>query len=204
VSSRWTDTDAPRGDDYDERWARLADRGFDIHGEAELISSYRPRSVLDAGCGTGRVAVELARRGVEVTGVDLDEHMLAAARRKAPNLWWVRADLSTLDLVSPDGTRPRYDAVVAAGNVMIYLAPGSEADVIAHLASHLSHGGHLIAGFQIRPEQFALRAYDEWCESSGLELAARYATWDGDPFETGDGYVVSVHRSRTGLDLTPE
>ena len=38
--------------------------------------------VLDAGCGTGRVGIELARRGFEVTGTDIDPAMLAAARRR--------------------------------------------------------------------------------------------------------------------------
>jgi SAM-dependent methyltransferase len=104
TASRWSTSDAPRGDDYDERWSRLAKRGFDIHGEADLVSSYGPTTVLDAGCGTGRVSVELARRGITVTGVDLDDHMLAAARRKAPDLHWVLDDLLQLDLCDGAGT----------------------------------------------------------------------------------------------------
>ena len=64
--SRWTDrADVPRGDDYDARFERLAASGADVHGEADLVSSLAPGGrVLDAGCGTGRVAIELARRNV--------------------------------------------------------------------------------------------------------------------------------------------
>ena len=40
---------------------------------------FEPTTVLDAWCGTGRVAVELARRGVRVVGVDVDASMLATA-----------------------------------------------------------------------------------------------------------------------------
>jgi SAM-dependent methyltransferase len=40
-------------------------------------------TILDVGCGTGRHAVELARRGFAVTGVDLSEGMLAEARKHA-------------------------------------------------------------------------------------------------------------------------
>jgi len=41
-----------------------------------------PGRLLDLGCGTGRHVAHFAARGFEVTGVDLSEHMLAAARRK--------------------------------------------------------------------------------------------------------------------------
>ena len=51
-------------------------------------------SVLDAGCGTGRVAIELARHGVDVVGVDVDASMIGEARRRAPELEWVEADLA--------------------------------------------------------------------------------------------------------------
>ncbi len=64
----------------------MAARGESVHGEADFVMRYSPASVLDAGCGTGRVGIELAARGVEVVGVDLDEKMLNAARCKAPDL----------------------------------------------------------------------------------------------------------------------
>src|SRR5436190_334608 len=76
-------------DEYERRWDRLAADGQDIHGEANLVMSFGPDSVLDAGCGTGRMAQELAQRGVAVVGVDLDGDMLAVARRRAPEVPWV-------------------------------------------------------------------------------------------------------------------
>jgi len=41
--------------------------------------------ILDVGCGTGRHAIELTKRGYEVTGVDLSENMLGKARKNASN-----------------------------------------------------------------------------------------------------------------------
>lgn len=79
MTSRWSVS----GDEYQERFDRLAASGADIHGEADLVMSLEPRRVLDAGCGTGRVAIELARRGVAVAGVDVDPGMLETARRRA-------------------------------------------------------------------------------------------------------------------------
>lgn len=198
--TRWADRpDVDRGDVYDRRWALMAAAGRDVHGEADLVESFGPGTVLDAGCGTGRVAVELARRGIEVVGVDLDESMLETARAKAPHLAWVRADLVELDLRSPSGTgdRCRFDAAVTAGNVMIFLAAATEATVVARLARHLAPEGRLIAGFRLAAG-LPLDRYDLICRAAGLELEHRWSTWDRAPFVAGGDYAVSVHRAGRG------
>src|SRR3954454_11135879 len=101
MGTRWQDTSLARGDDYDERWRKLAAAGRSIHGEADLVESLLRDAdatrVLDAGCGTGRVAIELAHRGFSVVAVDADEAMLQAARAKAPELTWLHADLVEMD-----------------------------------------------------------------------------------------------------------
>ncbi|MGH3978379.1 MAG: class I SAM-dependent methyltransferase [Pseudonocardiaceae bacterium] len=176
--------------DYDERWRRIEAAGGNPHGEADFVFSHGPRSVLDGGCGTGRVAIELARRGVDVAGTDLDPDMIAVARAKAPELAWVHADLSELDLPT------RFDAIVLAGNVIPYVASGRRAAAVAACARHLTPGGRLIAGFQLQSGWPSLADYDSWCDNAGLSLEARYATWDRHPFTDADSYAVSVHRWR--------
>ena len=98
VTTRWQCTDTARGEEYDARWIPLAEAGENIHGEADLVETLLRESgrnrVLDAGCGTGRVAIELSRRGFVVTGVDADAAMLDAARAKAPEIDWREAGLS--------------------------------------------------------------------------------------------------------------
>lgn len=188
--NRWLASGGRRGHDYDARFEALAAAGHDVHGEAAFVESLGPASVLDAGCGTGRVAIELARRGIEVVGVDLDPGMLAAARAKAPALEWHEADLAGVALGRT------FDVVVLAGNVMIFLAPATEAAVVANLARHLAPGGALVAGFQLQPGQLALDGYDAHCAAAGLVLAERWATWDRQPFAAGGDYAVSVHRRR--------
>ncbi len=163
--------------------------GANPHGEADLVSSYGPRSVLDGGCGTGRVAIELARRGLDVAGADLDPDMIALARAKAPELAWVQADLGELDLPA------RFDVVVLAGNVIPYVAAARRGAAVAGCARHLTSGGRLIAGFQLQAGWPSLADYDRWCESAGLVLEARYATWDRHPFTETGTYAVSVHRA---------
>ena len=71
------------GAEYQRRFDELAASGVDVHGEATFVAAYGPATVLDAGCGTGRVAIELARRDIEVVGVDTDPSMLAEARAKS-------------------------------------------------------------------------------------------------------------------------
>jgi len=182
--------DAPRGDAYDARFVDLERQGLDVHGEAAFVESFGPGRVLDAGCGTGRVAVELARRGHEVVGVDLDPAMLDAARRKGPELAWHRGDLSTCHL------EQSFDRIVLAGNVLIFLDPGSEGLVVANLARHLEVGGLLIAGFQLRAGRLDARILDRLAAEASLELVERWSTWDRAPFLRSSDYQVSVHRRR--------
>lgn len=144
--------------------------------------------MLDAGCGTGRVAIELARRGVDVVGVDLDPAMLEVARRKAPELEWVEADLATLDLGL------RFDVVVVAGNVLLFVAPGTEAAVVERLSEHLVPGGRLVAGFSL-DAGLTLDDYDDMAAAVGLTLEERFATWERAPFTPDAGYAVSVHHA---------
>lgn len=178
-----------RGDDYDSRFAERAAAGLDVHGEADFVHALGPASVLDAGCGTGRVAIELARRGVAVVGVDIDPEMLASARAKAPELDWRLGDLATVEL--PVGA---FDVAVLAGNVMIFVEPGTEASVVANLAPSLAAGGSLVAGFQLRADRISVPDYDRCCADAGLVLVERWSTWDRRPWSATDDYAVSVHR----------
>jgi SAM-dependent methyltransferase len=189
MSNRWQSADVPRGDSYDERFDALAAAGQDVHGEATLVASYGPRAVLDAGCGTGRVAVELDRRGFAVMGADIDPAMLDVARRKAPHLTWLEADLA-----EPLPTERAFDVVVLAGNVLIFVEPGTEAAVIAGLAERLEPGGRLIAGYTLVPGGFAVAAHDAAASAAGLELEDRWSTWDRESFSSVSTYAVSVHR----------
>ncbi len=187
----WLASGVPRGASYDQRFEDLAAQGADVHGEADLVDSYGPGSVLDAGCGTGRVALELSRRGHRVVGVDVDPSMLAVARRKGPDLPWVEGDLAdqTLDIGGP------FDIVVLAGNVLIFVIPGSERLVIANMAGLLVPGGRLIAGYSLVPGGFDLATHDAWAAEAGLMLEDRWSTWDRQAFTPADAYSVSVHRS---------
>jgi predicted TPR repeat methyltransferase len=181
-------------DQYDERWTALAAAGEEIHGEVDLVEALLQEhgltgAVLDAGCGTGRVAVELAARGHTVTGIDLDPALLDAARAKDLRPQWITADLAAL---GPDVAPGPFAVAVAAGNVMVFVARGTERTVVTNLAARLAPGGLLIAGFQIRADRLGIAEYDEHCAAAGLEPVAHFATWARDPLGPSPDYVVAV------------
>jgi hypothetical protein len=128
--------------------------------------------------------------------------MLAVARREAPALTWIEADLAEL----PAGAVAQpYDLVVLAGNVVPLLAEGTLAKVVRTLADSLRIDGTLVAGFGLDASHLPagcpvtdLGAYDAAATDAGLTLVERFGTWDGDPFDEGVGYAVSVHVRRRG------
>ncbi len=178
------------GESYQRRFDTLATSGVAVHGEADFVTGLHPATVLDAGCGTGRVARELALRGIEVVGADTDPSMIATARRLNPDLIWVEADISGLDLDRV------FDVVVMAGNVPLFTPPGTQASLVSGCARHLRPGGALVAGFQL-DGRYSVVEYDRHCQDAGLELVERWATWDRLPFPGPGTYAVSVHRART-------
>ncbi len=188
--SRWLqETGGDRGEAYDEAFRALAASGMDVHGEAAYVAALVPPGarVLDAGCGTGRVGIELALRGYDVVGVDSDASMLDVARRTAPSLEWRLADLAALTDTSS------YDLVVAAGNVMIFLEPGTGPSVVGRLAAALRPGGLLVSGW--RTDELAVADYDGWAAAAGLVPVARHATWQGAPMTDDAGWCVAVDRA---------
>jgi SAM-dependent methyltransferase len=175
-------------DDYDARWDRMAAAGEPVHGEADLVTGFRPASVLDAGCGTGRVGIELARRGIEVVGVDADPDMLERARRRSTDVTWVLADLATLDLGRT------FDVVVLAGNVLPFVEPVDRVAAVAACARHLDVGGVLVCGSSLQAGWPSVAEIDRWAADAGLDLAERFGGWGREPWSASGDYAVTVSR----------
>ena len=200
--TRWSHVaGADSGEGYDARLAALAQTGKGMHGEADfLVGLIRPPArVLDAGCGTGRVGIELRRRGYDVLGVDVEASMLAVARRRDPDISWLRRDLSELDPDEPE-LISGFDVVLLAGNVIPLLSEGTQAEVVRRLAGCLAAEGLLVAGFGLDVDHLplddvtvTLDDYDRWCLNAGLVLCDRFATWERTPYDIPSAYAVSVH-----------
>lgn len=95
-------------------------------------------AALDVPCGNGRHAVELARRGIRMTGVDLSAGFLEEARQSAPEIEWVHRDMRNL----PGACR--YDAAYCWGNSFGYFDHDNCVRFLEAVAAVLKPGGRFI------------------------------------------------------------
>ncbi|MEU7799181.1 class I SAM-dependent methyltransferase [Micromonospora arborensis] len=193
--TRWaTDTGPEHSQWYIDRFRKLAAEGADLAGEARLVDALvAPGSrILDAGSGTGRVGAALAQRGHTVVGVDADPALVAAARADHPGPTWLVADLAELDLPAL-GEAELFDAAVLAGNVLAFVAVGTEPEVLRRVAAHLRPDGVLTVGFGTE-RGYPLTAFDADAVAAGLRVEQRFATWDLRPWRDDAPFAVSILR----------
>jgi magnesium-protoporphyrin O-methyltransferase len=116
----------------------------------ETLLSWLPadlsgRRVLDAGCGTGALAVEAARRGAHVTAVDVSASLIEIARERAPrDLGGGSIRFLTGDLADP--ALGRFDHIVAMDSLIHYRTP----DVLGVL-EQLAHRADRSVVFTMTP-----------------------------------------------------
>lgn len=185
---------------YAERWRRIAAEGTDILGEARLIDAMAPRRarILDAGCGTGRLAAHLLPAGHALVGVDLDPELIAVAREDHPQARWEVQNLAELDLCeargdratpSDAGERLEFDLEVSAGNVIAFLSAAERRPALEHLAAHLAPEGRLVVGFGAG-RGYAFEDFAADAEAAGLVLQQRFSSWDLRP--AADDFLVAI------------
>ena len=103
-------------------------------------------TILDAGCGTGRYAIELTRRGYHVWGADRSKKLLAIAQNRALDAA-VHVDFVIADLLVVTFTR-LFDAVLCRGVLNDVVDESDRATIFRQLAAWLRPGG--IAIFDVR------------------------------------------------------
>ncbi len=95
-------------------------------------------SALDVPCGYGRHAVELARRGIAMTGVDISTGFLEEAHTRAPAIEWVQSDMRRLPWIA------RFDAAYCCGNSFGYFDHDNCQKFLDAIAVVLKPGGRFI------------------------------------------------------------
>jgi SAM-dependent methyltransferase len=136
--------------------------------------------VLDVGAGTGRVTLDLARAGHDVTALDVDEELLAALRERA-------GDLSVRTAVADarDFALGRRFALILAPMQTVQLLEGRIEEFVACAAAHLAPGGIVAAALANPPEyEGEVRPLPDMREEDGW-------LWSSQP--------VAVRRAPTGM-----
>nr|WP_321408736.1 class I SAM-dependent methyltransferase [uncultured Carboxylicivirga sp.] len=116
--------------------------------EKAVGGKFAQKSILDMGCGTGSLAIAMARRSAKVRAFDFDEKMIAKAEEKRPqalDLQFRKGDLRTF---SDDYSSMLFDSILCLGNTVVHL--DEQADVLKlfwNVKSKLKPGGKFI--FQI-------------------------------------------------------
>lgn len=98
-------------------WLRFIDSCWERYG--------KPHALVDLGCGTGSLAIPLAQSGLQVTGIDLSEDMLAVAQNKSQgiaglNVNWVQQDMREWEL------HEQVDAAVSFCDCLNYILEEAE------------------------------------------------------------------------------
>lgn len=127
--ARWADK-------YDEWHAGLMDDEGSVAALYELASG---GPVLELAVGTGRVAVPLAERGLEVVGVDISPEMLAKLREKSSAVTIVEADMTTVTL-----NREFALAYVAFNSIFALETQDDQVRLFRNAAAHLRPGGRFV------------------------------------------------------------
>ncbi|GAA1391266.1 class I SAM-dependent methyltransferase [Kitasatospora putterlickiae] len=188
--TRWQQ--AGQSGNFGKRFAELIAAGEDVDGEARLADTLLRRGarVLDAGAGMGRVTAALLRQGHDVVAIEPDEALVRQARETYPGLPIEERDI--LGLRPDDGP---FDLVVCVGNVLIFLAEGTERRALGAMRDVLGENGRILVGFHLQDPPPHARNYtpaefEADLTAAGLRVDLRAGTYQLHP--ANDAYGVWI------------
>lgn len=177
---------------YGGRFARLVEEGADIVGEGRLADTLVQRGarIVDLGSGMGRIAAYLQGCGHRVLAAEPDPELVEQSRRTYPDLEVLPAQI--LELTADLGP---FDLVVCVGNVMTFVAEGTEAACLTRMRELLGPGGRILVGFHLAGGPSTARVYppEEFVAdvaAAGLVVQHRFGGYALEP--VNDDYAVWV------------
>jgi SAM-dependent methyltransferase len=115
---------------------------IDFYRAMAVDAKAQSGQILEIGCGTGRVALQLAQSGVDILGMDLSPAMLAVARQKSPgipNISWVEGDMQAFDFGK------LFDLIIVPGHSFQFmLTVADQVSCLDCIRRHLAPGGKLV------------------------------------------------------------
>jgi ubiquinone/menaquinone biosynthesis C-methylase UbiE len=172
---------------YDTDWEFYDDFYADVD-DLDFYAGLARRAgglVLEVMCGTGRILVPLARAGFDITGIDANERMLEAARKKMakePPEVQKRATLVKADARDFDLGKQFSLVILAFSSVNHLLSPDDQDRAMACLKRHMTENGLLaVASFIPRPEKLHSEKLDKEVDLESGDLLIRYSTLTVNP-----------------------
>lgn len=196
--SRW-ERGGEKNAGYGRRFAELVSSGADVDGEARLADTLvaRRARILDAGSGMGRVAAYLRGQGHRVVAAEPDPGLVEQSRRTYPDVEVLPHDILALtdEVLSAAGGPAEFDLVVCVGNVITFVAEGTEVAVLTRLRELLAPGGRILVGFHLEegPQTARRLTADQFAaevEAAGLAVDHRFGGYDLRPVD--DQYAVWI------------
>jgi SAM-dependent methyltransferase len=163
---------------YGERHADVYDQIYGARFPPQaaveaLVEAAGTGRVLELGAGTGRLAIPLIARGIEVDGIEASPAMVAKLRARPGGH---RVGIAQVDLADFDLARHDYMVAVCAVSTLFMLSHEAQRSCIRAVARHLSPGGRLfIEAFQPDPSRFDRAGYrvEQRPELPGAEHVVR-------------------------------
>ncbi|MDN5744718.1 MAG: class I SAM-dependent methyltransferase [Nocardioidaceae bacterium] len=198
--TRWAR--AERG--YGRRFAELLERGEDIVGEARLAHTMAPPHgrILDVGSGMGRIGAHLLTLGHQVVAAEPDPELVAQSRSTWPDLDVVPHEILALtpQVLTTAGHPTQYDVITCIGNVLPFVAEGTEVRVLRRLAEFLAPDGRILVGFHLSggpvtegPESarhYTVAEFHDDVAAAGLRIDHHFGGYDLRPAD--DEFAVWV------------
>jgi SAM-dependent methyltransferase len=189
----------------------------------QLAEPVRDRggSLLEIGCGTGRVAIRLAQMGVRVVGMDLSAEMINVAQAKSAgmaNLRWEVGDMRQFELGE------RFDLALIPGHAFQFMLSGrAQVECLASIRRHLNNGASVVMHLDhqdiswlgrlpresgvgyIEAEQFThpqtgrrVRTWRAWSYEPSTQTATAISRWeesneDGEVVQRGKRGPIHLH-----------
>jgi len=129
------------------------------------------RRLLEPGCGGGRLVIEMARRGYDVTGLDNHPRMLAYLKRRIAR-YERAAGRGMAQVVAGDMTdfrfSPRFDSAFCTFNTFRHLTTEQAAlDHLSAMARAIRPGGIYVLGFHLLPPDASEECIERWRAKCG-------------------------------------
>jgi SAM-dependent methyltransferase len=188
---------------------------IDFYRAMAMELTERGGSVLEVGCGTGRVTLQLAQEGISIVGMDFSPAMLTIARQKSqglPNVRWAEGDMMSFDLGEC------FDLIIIPGHSFQFmLTPEDQLACLNCIRQHLAPGGKLVlhinhddlswlgalaegrgTDFKLKGEyrqdtkQGSVRAWTAWSYETATQTASAIDAWE---FIGEDGKAIERKES---------